>query len=648
MDSADRAARVHRRVVARGVSAWGLALVVLGLVAPETHAQSVDNLLLVINDASPASVQIGEYYARKRAVPADQIVHLRVNVTGSTAETIARVDYQRTIEAPIANALAARSLEDQVLYVVLTKGIPLRILGSGGLQGTTASVDSELTLLYRKMLGLEVPVGGRVPNPYYLDEKPIAEAKPFTRAQHDFYLVTRLDGFTVDDVEKLIDRGAAPTTTGQIVLDEKATIIDRGGDLWLEQTADRLRLSGSGNRVVLEGTRALATAPGPVLGYYSWGSNDPANQLRRFGLAFAPGAIGGMFVSTDGRTFLEPPATWAPSPPTGGPQWMGSSQSLAGDLIRDGITGVAAHVSEPFLDATIRPQILFPAYLAGFNLAESFYLAMPFLSWQTVVIGDPLCAPFSTQLAPGEAIPGVDPDTGFPIIFSNREVAIAASGGLNVDAVKMGLKGNFTAVNGHGAEAEALWVQATEREPRLLGVQARLAAIYDARGEYDRAIDRYRRILANTATQIHSTWETRFGRAPSPLDEADSVLGDALALNNLAYDLAVHANNPADALVFARRAYSVEPSPIVADTLGWVEHLVGDDTAAKPLLERAAAGAPGDAEILFHAAVVHSALGSNALARQELDAAEKLNPQLAVRADVKALRTIVGWAPRPR
>ncbi len=186
------------------------------------------------------------------------------------------------------------------------------------------------------------------------------------------------------DVLQLPSIKAAPATAGSIVLDEKATFIDRGGDLWLEQTADRLRTSGAGDRVRLEDTRAVATTPGPVMGYYSWGSNDPANHLRHFGLAFAPGAIGGMFVSTDGRTFVEPPADWTPSPPSGGPQWKGSSQSLAGDLIRDGITGLSAHVSEPFLDATIRPQILFPAYLAGFNLAESFYLAMPFLSWQTV------------------------------------------------------------------------------------------------------------------------------------------------------------------------------------------------------------------------------------------------------------------------
>jgi uncharacterized protein (TIGR03790 family) len=639
------AARVHRRPGARGLIASSLASVVLGLGASEAHAQTVDNLLLVINDASPASVQIGEYYARKRAVPADHVVHLNVNTKAPAAETIGRVDYQRTIEAPIGAALAAHSFQDRVLYLVLTKGIPLRILGSGGLQGTTASVDSELTLLYRRLLGVEVPLGGRIPNPYYLGDKPIAEARPFTRALSDVYLVTRLDGFTVDDVTKLIDRGAAPTTTGRIVLDEKATVIDRGGDLWLEQTADRLRLSGAGDRVVLEGTRALASAPGPVLGYYSWGSNDPANQLRRFGLAFAPGAIGGMFVSTDGRTLLEPPPTWVPSPPTGGPQWMGSSQSLAGDLIRDGITGVAAHVSEPFLDATIRPQILFPAYLAGFNLAESFYLAMPFLSWQTVVVGDPLCAPFANnQLQPAEPVPDLDPETGFPATFSNREVAIATNGGLNAAAVKLGLRGNSMAAAGHRAEAEALWVQATDLEPRLVGVQARLAAIYDARGAYDLAIDRYRRILANTAPQINTTWVTRFGRAPSPLDEADSVLGDAVALNNLAYDLAVHANKPQDALIFAQRAYSVEQSPVVADTLGWVNHLVGDDAAAKPLLEKAAAGSPNDAEILFHVAVVHAALGSKGMAKQELEAAEKLNPQMAERADVKALRAIVGLA----
>ncbi len=98
-----------------------------------------------------------------------------------------------------------------------------------------------------------------------------------------------------------------------------------------------------------------------------------------------------MFLSTEARTFTEPPAGWTTGP------WIdrskfyaGSAQSLTGDLIRDGVTGVAGQVAEPFVDATIRPNILFPAYLSGFNLAEAFYLGMPFVSWQTVVVGDPL------------------------------------------------------------------------------------------------------------------------------------------------------------------------------------------------------------------------------------------------------------------
>ena len=222
----------------------------------------------------------------------------------------------------------------------------------------------------------------------------MSEARPFTRFDHDIYLVTRLDGFSVDDVKRLIDRGMAPSADGKVVLDQKATLVDRGGDRWLQETADRLR--GSLPTIAWS---SKPPRPRRRSAVRSSGITPGARTIRAISFAvsasqFSPGAIGGMFVSTDGRTFAEPPANWKPSSPSGGPVFGGSFQSLAGDLIRDGITGVAAHVDEPFLDATVRPQILFPAYVAGFNLAESFYLAMPFLSWQTVVIGDPLCVPF--------------------------------------------------------------------------------------------------------------------------------------------------------------------------------------------------------------------------------------------------------------
>ena len=185
----------------------------------------------------------------------------------------------------------------------------------------------------------------------------------------------------------------------------------------------------------------MASSTSPVLGYYSWGSNDPANQLRRFGLAFAPGAIGGMFVSSDGRTFVEPPATWKPSPPIGGPVFRGSFQSLAADLVRDGITGVSGHVDEPYLDAAARPQILFPAYVSGFNLAESFYLAVPYLSWQTIIIGDPLCRPFPGKtLPPAEISKDIDPETRSCRPSSAERRFALVAGTVNASAVKLLLK----------------------------------------------------------------------------------------------------------------------------------------------------------------------------------------------------------------
>jgi hypothetical protein len=99
--------------------------------------------------------------------------------------------------------------------------------------------------------------------------------------------------------------------------------------------------------------------------------------------------------------------------------FAGTAESLMGDLIRAGVTGVSGSVDEPYLDAAIRPDILFPAYASGRNLAESFYAAMPYLSWQTLVVGDPLCAPFPhAALAAGQVDSPLDTATEEPTLFA--------------------------------------------------------------------------------------------------------------------------------------------------------------------------------------------------------------------------------------
>ena len=67
-------------------------------------------------------------------------------------------------------------------------------------------------------------------------------------------------------------------------------------------------------------------------------------------------------------------------------------EGLVADLIHEGATGASGNAYEPYLQACARPDYLLPADNQGCNLAESYYLSLIYLSWQGVIVGDPLCA----------------------------------------------------------------------------------------------------------------------------------------------------------------------------------------------------------------------------------------------------------------
>jgi uncharacterized protein (TIGR03790 family) len=407
---------------------WSLAVAWLA-VTPPALAQSGANVAVVINEASESSRLVGEYYARRHGLPAENVLRVQTSIE----DELPRDAYAASIEQPLRSQLARAGLQDRVLYLVLTKGVPLRIGGTTGQQGTMASVDSELALLYRRMTGMDVPLLGPVDNPYFLGDRPLAEAARFSHRDDDIYLVSRLDGFTVPEIMALIDRGAAPEQDGRIVLDQSAGATRTLADNWLAEAARRLEALGEGDRVLLESSPEAASTPEAVLGYFSWGANDPRLRTRSVPVSFAPGAIAAAFAGADARTFAEPPANWIPMRlASARDTWFaGSPQALIGDLVRQGVTGVAGNVAEPFLQAVVRPEILFPAYLTGFNLIESFYLAMPYVGWQGVVVGDPLAAAFSRPaLAAADADPPVDQGTELPAFFSPRRLLAASASGV--------------------------------------------------------------------------------------------------------------------------------------------------------------------------------------------------------------------------
>jgi uncharacterized protein (TIGR03790 family) len=347
------------------------------VLAGTAFGQGPSNVLVVINDSSSLSRSIGEYYARRRAVPLQNVCRIRV----SDREEIARDVYDRAIAKVITRCLAAEDLRESILYIVTTSGVPLRIAGSEGPGGDVAAVDSELTLLYRDMRNGKHRVNGLLPNPFFG-----RRSLRFRHPEFPIYLVTRLAGYDFEDVKAMIDRGLMATNRGKVVIDLAAN--GSPGDDWLRAAAARLPQ----DRVVFDDSPTVLYDQKNVIAYAAWGSNDKNRRRRRLGFQWLPGAIATEYVSTNGRTFRRPPDDWnIGSWADTSSYFAGSPQSLTADYIHEGATGASGHVAEPFLQFSPRPDYILPAYLAGRNLAESFYLGIPALSWQNIVVGDPLC-----------------------------------------------------------------------------------------------------------------------------------------------------------------------------------------------------------------------------------------------------------------
>jgi uncharacterized protein (TIGR03790 family) len=261
------------------------------------------------------------------------------------------------------------------------------------MSSTAASVDSELALLYGQLKGKAPPLPGPLANPYYSQR-----AKSLSHPEFPVYIVGRLAGYNFADIRAMIDRGLKAENRGVVVLDQKDGGMDDGDD-WLRRAARKLPQA----RVVMDESKNVISGVSEVIGYAGWGSNDPNRRSRTVDMGWLPGGVALEYVSTNGRTFREPPPGWnigkwgyAPG------YWEGSPQSLSADWIRAGATAATGHVYEPYLAFTPRPDELFAAYVVeGRTLGESYLRSIPALSWMNVLAGDPLC-----RLKPPQSLGG--------------------------------------------------------------------------------------------------------------------------------------------------------------------------------------------------------------------------------------------------
>jgi uncharacterized protein (TIGR03790 family) len=479
--------------------------------AGSTLAQRV---ILVANGADPDSAVIARHYAEVRGVPLANIITL----TMPLSETITWAEFVASIWQPLENTLVSKGWIDaipmdvyddvgrreyavsgqRIAALVLCRGVPLKIANDPALfkevRGLTdhpelrtnqGAVDSELSLLAQT----SYPINANIPNPLFGNDNPT----DYARLQ--VVKVSRLDGPTAAEALHLVDLAVEAERTGLL---GRAYVDISGpresGNAWLEHTAAMIRGMGfdiSVNRG--PGTfPATSRIDAPAL-YFGWYTANLNGPFTLPGFRFPPGAVAVHMHSYSASTLRSAADGWC------------------GPLVARGATTTVGNVYEPYLECLHRPDLLMAALARGDDLVDAAYYSLPVLSWQSIVIGDPLYRPFLVPLAAQERnLSALPPQlAGYVVI---REMNLLDAQGKKAEAVAAGKAAMkrvpslpLALALAHRLEAlgstdEATWVAQAAAESadvtsanwELIGEAASLVSSNKNSAE---AIDLYRRLL---------------------------------------------------------------------------------------------------------------------------------------------------------
>ncbi len=358
--------------------------------------------VILVNSAQAESVELGEFYAQQRGIPAANLVALRM----PEAESITWREFIDQIWQPLQDELLRRgwiegvagdvldrlgrrrvSIAGQrIAYLVVCRGVPLRIHHDPTLVDEAAAkklpeqsrtnqgaVDSELSLLAVGNYAIEA----FRPNPLF------TRAHSLDPGTQLVVKVARLDGPTAADARRLVTsalEGERHGLLGRYYLDLRGPHPD--GDRWLE--AVQRQLDGLGFDGDVERTPgtldAAARCDAPVL-YFGWYAANLNGPFAREGFSLPPGAIALHIHSFSAETLRSPTKGWC------------------GPLVARGVAATVGNVFEPYLQLTHRPDLLLQSLASGATLGDAAYFALPVLSWQAILVGDPLYRPFHVTLA---------------------------------------------------------------------------------------------------------------------------------------------------------------------------------------------------------------------------------------------------------
>jgi len=392
----------------------------------QVYALQADEIVVIANDLYPDSVDLACYYMKVRNIPKQNLL----KIATTKRIYVGRDKYESEIAAPVRKFLGQKAFVGKVRCLVTMRGVPLRIdpprltgkakqqvekltaekkllqqqlkeqvkdqkdiIAGLKTQVSTlnqqiktlkkkdfrAAVDSELALVLVK----EYPLKGWVPNPFFVGFK----GRKLPISKDDVLFVSRLDAPTLKIVRRVIDDSFTVENEGL----KGTTYIDARWkkspkknlqgyafyDDSLHKMAEYLRSRHFS--VVLDSEQKLfqpGEAPDTALycGWYSHHQYVDAFTWKR-------GAVGYHIASSECGTLR-----------------TGKSQVWCKRMLEEGAAAVIGPVGEPYVQAFPIPVMFFGYLTDGYyNLVESYFLSLPYLSWQMVLVGDPLYRPFKNR-----------------------------------------------------------------------------------------------------------------------------------------------------------------------------------------------------------------------------------------------------------
>ncbi|MEJ6643522.1 MAG: TIGR03790 family protein [Akkermansiaceae bacterium] len=368
-----------------------LAIALPAIAAPQPLPSS--QVVIAYNDKADGAKELAEFYAISRQIPPSQIVAL------STTEkaTIDRKTYEQTIRNPLRKKFVDAGwwtmgkdptgieipLKTTVRCLVLMKGLPLRISRQDIPAEETAqqkqfsknnesAIDSELTLM-----GVgKYPLGGPIPNPYFGKDYPAVD-HPATYQ----LLVGRIDAPTYDHCQRMILDALDIEKIGlwgRTYID----VAQKGGgfavgDKWMNNIA--AQSIENGIPTVVERTKDTFVTNYPMtdaaiyFGWYTFHRNGP---FLNPAMKFKKGAIAVHLHSFSAEQLTNPARNWSAA------------------LIDRGAAATLGNTWEPYLQVSHQFDIFYDRLLKGYSLIEAGSMSMNALSWQNIIIGDPLYRPY--------------------------------------------------------------------------------------------------------------------------------------------------------------------------------------------------------------------------------------------------------------